>query len=140
MRESHRHPGLAKGMARTIAVGDIVIIHNDAHPRGLWKLGKVESLITGADGHTRGATVRVLSSGQNTTVLKRPVQRLYPLEVQAETNEMASDPQDAPRPTLTDSANPVDSSESNISAELVPQQSAREKRKAFIRAQGNLKQ
>lgn len=77
---------------------------------------------------------------KNTTILKRPVQRLYPLEVQAETNLMASDSQDAPRPTLTDSANPVDSSESNTSAELVPQWSAREKRKAFIRAQGNLKQ
>ena len=100
-------------------------------------MGKVEGLITGADGHTRGAAVRVLSSGQNTTILKRPVQRLYPLEVQAETNLMASTPKTLPRPTLTDSANP---SEGNTSAESVPQWSAREKRKAFIRAQGNLKQ
>ena len=106
---------------------------------GLWRLGKVESLITGADGHTRGATVRVLSSGQSTTILKRPVQRLYPLEVQAETNLMASNPPDTSRPT-TDSENPVDPSEGNTSTELVPQRSAREKRKAFIRAQGNLKQ
>ena len=125
LRELHQHPGLAKGVVRAYAVGDIVIIHDDAHPRGLWKLGKVESLITGADSHTRGAAVRVLSSGQNTTILRRPMQRIYPLEVLAETNLMASNPQDAPRPTLTDSANPVDPSEGNTSAELVPQWSAR---------------
>ena len=59
LRESHRHPGLARGVVRKITIGDIVIIHDNAHPRGLWKLGKVEKLITGADGHMRGAAVRV---------------------------------------------------------------------------------
>jgi hypothetical protein len=140
LRESHRHPGLAKGVTRSIAIGDIVIIHDDAHPRGLWKLGKVENLITGVDGHVRGAAVRVLSSGQNTTILKRPVQRLYPLEVQAEGGLTSPLPQDTPRLTSADGENPIDLSEGNTPAELVPQGNVRQRRKAFIRAQGNLKQ
>lgn len=121
MRESHRR----------IAVADIVIVHNDAHPRGLWKLGKVENLITGADGHIRGAVVRVLSSGRNTTMLKRPVQRLYTLEVQAENGLMAPLPQDTPKLTSADSANLVDLSQGNTPAELV---NVRQRRKAFTRA------
>ena len=48
--------------------------------RGLWKLARVRSLITGRDGHMRGAVLHVPSSGGNGT-LQRPLQHLYPLEV-----------------------------------------------------------
>ena len=51
--------------------------------RGLWKLGRVRELIPGVDGNVRGAFVRVQSGGGHSTI-KRPVQRLYPLEVRAE--------------------------------------------------------
>ena len=137
LRESHCHLDLARGVVRRITIGDIVIIHDDAHPRGLWKLGKVEKLITGADGHTRGAAVLVLSSGRHTTILKRPLQRLYPLEVQAEDNLMASLPQDPPGLTSTGGANPDEPSKENT---LAPQGNVRQKHQVFIRAQGNLKQ
>ena len=40
----------------------------------------MESLIIGADGLTRGAVVKAASTGRP-TVLRRPVQLLYPLEV-----------------------------------------------------------
>ena len=140
LRESHRHPGPAKGVVRKIATGDIVIIHDDAHPRGLWKLGKVEKLITGSDGHTRGAVVKVLSTGRHSSVLKRPVQRLYPLEVQAADNLVASLPQDTTRFTSSDDATPIESSGEVESTELTPRRNLRPRRQAFIRAQGNLKQ
>ena len=56
-------------------------LHEDNRPRGFWKLAKVESLITGTDGLTRGAAVRVHSSDKRCTLLRRPLQLLYPLKV-----------------------------------------------------------
>ena len=40
----------------------------------------MEDLITGADGQVRGACIRVRSSGNRSSLLRRPVQLLYPLE------------------------------------------------------------
>ena len=34
-------------------VGDVVIVHDDKHPHGLWKLGSTEKLLPGADGNER---------------------------------------------------------------------------------------
>ena len=54
LREVHsniakNHP---KGVARSqIAIGDIVIIHDDQLPRRLWKLGKIQEVMRGKDGH-----------------------------------------------------------------------------------------
>ena len=81
LREAHCHFQTPKGVASPIAVGDIVIVHDENHPRGLWKLGKVEELMPGADGNVRGAFVRVHAGGKRSGILKRPIQRLYPLEV-----------------------------------------------------------
>lgn len=69
----------------SIEVGDIVLVHDEGKPRGFWKLARIEDLIIGKDGKTRGAVLRVGSSGERTTTLRRPVQRLYPLEIQAQT-------------------------------------------------------
>ena len=66
--------------ARLIQVNDIVIIHNEDTPRGLWKLGKVMELIVGRDGEVRGGVVKVLS-GNKVSLLRRPVQHLIPLEI-----------------------------------------------------------
>ena len=41
-----------------VAVGDVVIVHEDGLHRGLWKLGGVESLIKGKDGLVRGVVVK----------------------------------------------------------------------------------
>lgn len=65
---------------RKISVGDVVVIHDDNQPRGLWRLGLVLELIVGRDGYVRGAKVRV-SAGERTSVWQRPIQRLYPIEV-----------------------------------------------------------
>ena len=56
LRNSHR---LKKKVAegQPVAVGDVVIVHEDGLHRGLWKLGRVESLIKGKDGLVRGAVV-----------------------------------------------------------------------------------
>ena len=48
--------------------------------RSSWKLGKIEKLLVGKDGAVRAAQVHQ-AGGQ---VLNRPLQHLYPLEIQDE--------------------------------------------------------
>ena len=81
---SKRHPADTKPQ---ISVGDIVIVKDDHQPRGLWKLGIVQELMEGRDGQTRAAVVKVASRDQQHTILKRPVQLLYPLETRCESTE-----------------------------------------------------
>ena len=50
----------------------------------MWKLGVVEELISGRDGEVRAAVVQVVARGRQHTRLNRPIQLLYPLEVQSE--------------------------------------------------------
>ena len=63
-----------------IDVGDIVVVHDQDHPRGFWKLAKVEKLLTGKDNHVRGARLRLPLKNGHVTILQRPLQLLYPLE------------------------------------------------------------
>ncbi|XP_064475318.1 uncharacterized protein LOC135389183 [Ornithodoros turicata] len=62
---------------RAIGEGDVVLLHEDKAPRSMWKLVKVTELYRGRDGNVRACQVR-LPSG---TVTRRPVQLLYPLEL-----------------------------------------------------------
>ena len=47
----------------------------------MWKLGKVLDVYPGNDGLVRGATIEVASSNGKRKRLKRPLQKLFPLEV-----------------------------------------------------------
>ena len=80
LRDAHRY-GERTSDASPLKVGDVVLIHDDNQPRGFWRLACVKSLIEGNDGHTRGAILTVISPGEKRITLKRPLQRLYPLEV-----------------------------------------------------------
>ena len=62
---------------RTVSVGDVVVVHEE-------DVGKILHLIVGSDSCTRGALVQVRIKGGKCTKLRRPVQRLYPLEIQCE--------------------------------------------------------
>lgn len=44
-------------------------------------MGQIVDIIKGTDGRVRGARVRVLSKRGKPTILQRPIQRLYPLEI-----------------------------------------------------------
>ena len=82
LREAHRHN---KGTdAAPVQVGDVVVIHNENQPRGFWKLARVERTIVGRDGKIRGAEVQVATSHGQPTVLHRPIQCLYPLEIKVQ--------------------------------------------------------
>lgn len=80
LRETHRHHHGCSDPS-PVLVGDVVIVHATDQPRGFWKLGQVEEVLTGRDGKTRGAVVRVAGKGRQATSLYRPIQLLYPLEV-----------------------------------------------------------
>ena len=64
-----------------IAVGDVVIVKDEHLPRGHWKLGVIQQVLTGRDGLTRAAVVKVAASDRQHSTLRRPVQLLYPLEI-----------------------------------------------------------
>ena len=61
-------------------------VHDDL-PRGFWKIGCIERLLSGRDETVRGATVRVTTNGKCTT-LDRPLQRLYPMEIKSTSTEI----------------------------------------------------
>ena len=96
LREAHCHSQRSKGVSNLISVGDIVIIHEENRPKGLWKLGRVEELLKRNDDHVRGAVVRVVASKETSfTVFQRPVQRLYPVEFKVP--DGISDPSKTPQ-------------------------------------------
>ena len=78
------------------SVDDLVLVHDEGHPRSHWKLGKVEQILTSNDGQNRGAVVRVQAKkSKRTSLLRRPLQLLYPLEVSCAASETAQ-----PEPVL----------------------------------------
>ena len=56
--------------------GDLVLIGDDKMPRQIWKTAMVKELFMGRDGLVRSCAVRT----PDRTILRRPVQLLYPLE------------------------------------------------------------
>ena len=83
LREVHSYTARRQGNTHSkVSVGDVVIVHDEHLPCGLWKLGKIKSVMKGQDGHIRGATVKMADSDGRNILLNRPVQLLYPLEVQ----------------------------------------------------------
>ena len=75
LRNSHRLK-TRDAEGQTVAVGDVVIVHEDGLHRGLRKPGRVESLIKGKDGLVRGEVVNSTTpKKRNPTRLRRPLQR-----------------------------------------------------------------
>lgn len=81
LRECHRYAAKNTHVPCVLAEEDIVIIHDDALPRGHWKLGRIQEVYSGKDGLPRSALVRVATRNRQDTLLKRPIQLLYPLEI-----------------------------------------------------------
>ena len=69
-----------------IKEGDVVLVQDDNVKRNKWKLAVVDRLIKGDDQRTRGAWVRLAKKGKQMTKMKRPIQKLYPLELNEKTD------------------------------------------------------
>uniref|UniRef100_A0A1X7TV90 DUF5641 domain-containing protein n=1 Tax=Amphimedon queenslandica TaxID=400682 RepID=A0A1X7TV90_AMPQE len=77
LRESHKR--ISRGDGDIASLGDVVIIQDES-PQGFWRLGLIED-IRGEDGLERGAIVRVKSGSGPSAFIRRPLQRLFPLQV-----------------------------------------------------------
>jgi hypothetical protein len=131
LREAHRQSRPSQPTGPSITKGDVVIVHDDNLPRGLWKLGKVEELFPGRDGKIRGAAVKLPSTGRQHSTLNRPIQLLYPLEVGGGCNHpTGAIPGDTAEPLLL---------EDETSTQSVEQQIRRSRRPAARRAEDQIK-
>lgn len=74
-----RHNLVHKTVNYQVRVGDTVLVRSDSKNRGKWPLAIVQQTYPGRDGHIRAVQLRT-SKG----VIERPVQHLYPLELQCE--------------------------------------------------------
>ena len=82
------HGKIKGGGAVTADVGDIVIIFDEKLPRHLWKLGRVTKLLYGRDNRVRAVE---LKTGRSNNTMRRPVNRLYPIEVARDTERLNED-------------------------------------------------
>ena len=136
LRENHRYVAKKKSHTPDVRKGDVVIVHDDALPRGLWKLGRIQEVFTGRDGLSRSALVRVAARDRQHTLLKRPLQLLYPLEV-GDPKTIETPPEDkAPSETtptssqdckIPDTPNPI------VRPVRATAKRANDRRKAWIR-------
>ena len=78
VREHHR--STAGGQSKEISTGDVVTVLKEKAPRQTWRIGHVQKLLKGADGKVRSAQVKVAGEGGRMLVLRRPIQKLFPLE------------------------------------------------------------
>ena len=84
LREFHRPKGKNVTLP-PVRINDVVILHDQGtSQRAFWKLARITDLIRGRDGKVRGA--RVLVAGKK-TLIERPLQELFPLEVHASNTE-----------------------------------------------------
>ena len=55
------------------SVGEVVMVHDEHLPHGLWKLGRIQEVMKCYDGQVRGATVKVVNRGCQQVLLHRPI-------------------------------------------------------------------
>ena len=67
--------------------GDVVIVKTDNKNRGTWPLAIVNEVYPGSDGVIRAVQLRTAKS-----MLERPVQHLYPLELECDLCTPLADP------------------------------------------------
>lgn len=87
LREAHRNRNSAQSSKGSIRINDIVVVHDENRSRGLWRVGRVMNLVRGSDDQVRGVKVRVAESGKKPTTIRRPLQKLYPIEISNQKDE-----------------------------------------------------
>ena len=83
LREKHRYHKNNTKEKQELKINDVVLIQDDKiTPGNNWRRGKVEELIVSRDSKIRGAVLPVYNKKKDSTfLLKRPVQKLIPLEI-----------------------------------------------------------
>ena len=60
--------------------GEVVIVHEENTPRQCWKLGRITEVHRSTDKVIRGITLKVVTKSGKVHKLRRPVQKIFPLE------------------------------------------------------------
>ena len=66
---------------RIVTNREVVLVHDEKTPRQSWKIGRIIETQTSADGEVRGVKVAVVNKKGRLYNLNRPVQRIYPSEI-----------------------------------------------------------
>eukprot|EP00794_Sanderia_malayensis_P017865 gene17865-19646_t len=77
----------SKSSLRVPRQGEIVSIAKDKIPRQRWAMGKITKVFHGKDNIIRAVELKTSDSAGKSIIIKRPIQRLYPLEVDVEENK-----------------------------------------------------
>ena len=77
------------------SIKDIVIVFEEKQSRNKWMLGQVVELINGHDGKTREVKIMM---GKTKTVISRPVNKVYLLELVEENEEIRKEDEQRNRP------------------------------------------
>ena len=72
-----------------ININDMVIIERDEKNRGKWKIGIIENIFVGT-----GNTIRSVRIRTRKGIIERPVQLLYPMDLQCDSKTINSKTQD----------------------------------------------
>ena len=70
------------------SINGIVIVFEEKQPQNKWMLGRVVKLINGNDRKARGVKIVM---GKTKTVIRRPVTKVYPLELVPENDEICKE-------------------------------------------------
>lgn len=73
------------GTSTHVNPSDIILAHDQDHPRGFWKVMQIEKLISRRDGVVCGGALRLPSQSSQLTTLQRPFQLFCLLEISPQT-------------------------------------------------------
>ena len=125
LREFH-HCGTQGDRGRRIKTGDVVLFHNENLPRRNWRLGEITELIESRDSYERGAMLQVASKKGKHIKLRRPIQKLFPLEVNTgkppENGNVRAVQQTEPRPETSRPPRRAMAATTDVIRRLVDQQ------------------
>ena len=82
--------------------------------------GRVEELLTGPDGHHRAAVLRAAGQGRTAKRLRRPVQRLYPVEMSVARTEPEDSSASSGNGSVVHTAPPINGAEQISVSEPTP--------------------
>ena len=138
LREAHRYARVKRGVEQSVNTGDVVVVHDDNLPRGLWKIGRVGELMVWADGNVRGVVLKIARKGMNPLVMRRPIQRLFPLEYSNFANQENVSSAQAEDPILEEADLSKATCYQDGQPTIASEQEKRPRRQAFLRAKGRL--
>ena len=77
------------------SINDTVIVFEEKQSRNKWMLGRIVELLNGHDGKIKGIKIMM---GKTKTVISRPVNKVYPLELVEESEEIRKEDEQRNRP------------------------------------------